>query len=288
MKRAYLYFLITCLLIFWGCSHRQGKDSVKVMTLNVRYDNPHDSTNSWPKRASMVCSFIKNERPDVLGMQEVLLNQYDVLGTYLKDYISVGVGRSDGAKGGEMNPVFFRKDKFDMVRTKTFWLSEAPDSAGSISWGSSLPRIVTWTELVNKKSHRHFYFFNTHFANDSDSARRKSSELLLHRIDSITAGFPFILAGDFNMLPSSKEYAILTGPSESAPLLFDASLVSKKKPNGPWYTYNGFSDKICTDRIDYIFVKNGLNVIDYYTKIKKDKRIYISDHWPVEAIISIK
>ena len=55
-------------------------------------------------------------------MQEVLWNQYQLLDSVLPDYSSVGVGRNDGARGGEMNPVFFRKEKFDMVRNITFWL----------------------------------------------------------------------------------------------------------------------------------------------------------------------
>ncbi|MGA1978061.1 MAG: endonuclease/exonuclease/phosphatase family protein [Bacteroidales bacterium] len=258
------------------------------MTLNIRYDNPGDSTNSWPKRASMVCSFIRSERPDVLGLQEVLVNQYDVLATYLKDYGSAAVGRTDGAREGEMNPVFFRKDRFDMVRTKTFWLSETPEMPGSVSWGSSLPRIVTWMELVNKKSHKHFYIFNTHFAHDSDSARILSSELVLHRIDSLASGFPFIMTGDFNMLPTSRGYSILTGPAESVPLLDDSFKITEKKPGGPGYTFNGFSNKTCTDRVDYIFVRDGMRVLEHNTIIKKDRRVYISDHWPVEAVISLK
>ena len=68
MKKAYLYLFILFADYFWIVRISQGKDDVKVMTLNVRYDNPDDSINSWPKRASMVCSFIINEKPDVLGI----------------------------------------------------------------------------------------------------------------------------------------------------------------------------------------------------------------------------
>jgi endonuclease/exonuclease/phosphatase family metal-dependent hydrolase len=288
MKRLPFCISLIFIVIFWSCSHKSGKNEIKVMTLNVRYDNPLDSSNAWPKRASMVCSFIKNEKPDVLGIQEVLLTQYEVLQTYLKDYMSVGVGRSDGIKEGEMNPLFFRKDRFDMARAKTFWLSGKPDSAGSKGWGASLPRIVTWIELVNKRSHDHFYFFNTHFAHDSDSARTMSARLLLFKVDSIASGFPFIITGDFNMLPSARGYAILTGPAESIPLLSDSYLISEKKPGGPAFTFNGFSDKPGSGRIDYIFVRNGMKVLENNTITKKERKLFISDHWPVEAIIRIK
>ncbi len=285
-----------CILVFTAmitfvlnsCSNKADKDALKVMTLNLRYANPGDSLNAWENREGLVRSYITGDKPDIIGMQEVLLNQYVYLDSVLNEYSSVAVGRDDGAKGGEMNPIFYRKERFDMVRTITFWLSETPEVPGSISWGSSLPRIVTWLELVDKNTHEHFFCFNTHFAHDSDSARVESSKLLLDEVNKISSGFPFIITGDFNMLPNSKGYGILTGPDESVPLLKDSYFISQKRPAGPSFTFNGFSDKPGAGRIDYIFVKNGMKVLDYSTVVKKSKGIYISDHWPVKATVILK
>jgi endonuclease/exonuclease/phosphatase family metal-dependent hydrolase len=288
MKKLLIYFIVIFFYILTGCSNESEKNAIKVMTMNVRYDNSSDSINAWPNRASQVCNFIIKEKPDILGMQEVLLRQYEVLDSVLTDYTSIGVGRDDGARAGEMNPVFFRKERFDMVRTITFWLSDTPEIPGSKGWGASLPRIVTWMELVDKNRHEHFFYFNTHFAHDSDSARIMSSKVLLNEVEKIAEGFPFIITGDFNMLPTSAGYAILTGPAESVPLLKDSYTISEKRPLGPAFTFNGFSDKPGTGRIDYIFVKNGMKVLDHSTVIKKEHGIYISDHWPVEAVVSIK
>lgn len=288
MKKLFFFSLVIFLLALCGCRNKSGSDDIRVMTFNLRYDNPADSINAWPNRADLVCRFIKDEKPDLLGMQEVLLHQYELLDSALSDYESAGVGRSDGAKGGEMNPVFFRKEKYDMVRTKTFWLSETPEVAGSQAWGAGLPRIVTWAELVDKESHEHLFWFNTHFAHDSDSARIMSSILLLNKVDSIASGFPFIITGDFNMLPTSRGYQILTGPAESVPLLMDSYEISEKRPYGPGYSYNDFSDKEGSGRIDYIFVRDGMKVTDHRTIIKKERGIFISDHWPVEAIVRAK
>jgi len=287
MKKLLNYLLCIFLLVLAGCSGKREKDALKVMTMNVRYDNPGDSLNSWPNRASMVCDFILDEKPDIFGLQEVLWNQYAVLDSVLSEYESAGSGRDNGARLGEMNPVFFRKEKFDMVRSITFWLSETPEIPGSMGWGASLPRIVTWMELVDKKSKNHFFYFNTHFAHDSDSARIMSSKMLLKEVDSIAAGFPFIITGDFNMVPGSTGYDILTGPAESVPLIMDSYNISDKRPAGPSYTYNGFSDKPGSGRIDFIFVKNGLKVFDHITLPKKEREIFISDHWPVMSSVSI-
>jgi len=276
------------IIFFSGCSHKSTGTEIKVMTLNVRYDNPEDSANSWKERASQVCRFIRQEKPDILGMQEVLWNQYQQLDSALNDYSSVGVGRNDGAKAGEMNPVFYRKSKFEMVRHLTFWLSDFPDVPGSIGWGSSLPRIVTWMELVNRANHKHFFIFNTHFAHDSENARLMSSRVLLKAVKGISGDFPFIISGDFNMPPTSTGYSILTGPDESIPLMKDSYVITEKGPTGPVTTFNGFSEKPMTERIDFIFVRNGMRVLDYKTVIKKDNGVFISDHWPVEAIVSME
>jgi endonuclease/exonuclease/phosphatase family metal-dependent hydrolase len=287
MKKCASAGIIFSLFVF-GCSHGLDKDSIKVMTINVRYDNPDDSINAWPNRIPLFCRFISEEKPDILGMQEVLWHQYALMDSVLKGYASVGVGRDDGARGGEMNPVFFRKERFDLVRTLTFWLSDTSDLPGSKGWGASLPRIVTWLELVDKSKHEHFFFFNTHFAHDSDSARIMSSKILLKEVGQIADGFPFIVTGDFNMLPYSTGYSILTGPDESVPVLEDSYFVSEKKPVGPIYTYNGFSDKQGTGRVDYIFVRNGLKVLNHFTLVPKENEIFISDHWPVTARILIE
>ncbi len=288
MRRLLVYCFIFIIVSIGGCSKKSNKDVIKVMTFNIRYDNPHDSVNAWPNRAAQVCDFIKNEEPDLLGLQEVLLRQYLILDSALTDYTSVGVGRDDGAKGGEMNPVFFRKERFDLIRTITFWLSDTPDVPGSKGWSSSLPRIVTWMELADKNTHEHFYYFNTHFAHDSDSARIMSSKILLDQVAKISNGSPFILTGDLNMLPTSTGYSILTGPAESVPAIKDSFTISEKRPWGPTYTFNGFSDKPGAGRIDYIFVKSGMRALEHRTIIKKQDGVFISDHWPVEATVLLK
>lgn len=288
MKKLYFVSVIILLALTAGCNKKPDPDILKVITFNIRYDNPRDSLNAWPNRSQMVNEFFKDEKPDLIGMQEVLAHQYEFLDSVLSEYGSVGVGRTDGVKEGEMNPVFYNKERFDLIRTKTFWLSDTPEVAGTKAWGANLPRIVTWVELSEKTSSKHFYFFNTHFAHDSDSARILSSALLLNKVDSISAGFPFLITGDFNMLISSKGYEILTGPYESVPLINDTYAVTEKRPVGPAYTFNGFSEETSAGRIDYIYVKNGMKVLEHRTFIEKEQGIYISDHWPVMARVSLK
>jgi endonuclease/exonuclease/phosphatase family metal-dependent hydrolase len=277
--------LLVSVLVLTGCAGSRESDELKVITFNIRYDNTADGVNAWPKRAGQVASFLNEEKPDFFGLQEALLRQYNYLDSALSGYGSIAVGRSDGAQGGEMNPVFYREDRFDLVRTNTFWLSETPEVPGSKAWGSSLPRIVTWAELADRRSGEHIYYFNTHFAHDSDSARVKSSSLLLSEAERISGGSKFVITGDFNQYPDSKGYLLLTQKDNPDPLLKDSYLVSETIPYGPKYTFNGFTDTPGAGRIDYIFVKNGMRVLEHRTIFRKDKGVFISDHWPVVATV---
>ncbi len=286
-KQFFLIFSVSCLVVA-ACSRHVDKDAVTVITFNIRYDNPGDSAYSWSRRAPVISNFLLKEKPDIVGLQEVLYNQYSFLDSVLANYVSVGVGRDDGARTGEMNPVFFNRERFEFVRSLTFWLSGTPDEAGSKAWGSSLPRIVTWVELVDKNTHEHFFVFNTHFAHDSDLARINSSKMLMKEVNKISSGFPFIVTGDFNMDPKSLGYKILIGPDESVPLFRDSYVISDNKPGGPSGTFNGFENNKGNRRIDYIFVKNGMKVTDYESIVKKDHGIFISDHWPVKATVILK
>jgi hypothetical protein len=45
-------------LMLCACSHVKYKDPIKVMTMNVRYDNPEDSINAWPNRIPLFVRFI--------------------------------------------------------------------------------------------------------------------------------------------------------------------------------------------------------------------------------------
>lgn len=277
-----------CLLIlfsFFGFRYQENRN-IRVITFNIRYDNPGDKINAWPHRAAMVCEFLKKERPDLFGLQEALWHQYKAIDSALTGYSSVAVGRDDGKMKGETNPVFFNKKRFEKVRDNTFWLSATPQIAGTKGWGASLPRVVTWVELIEKGSGRKLFYFNTHFAHDSDSARVMSAGILLKEVKRIAGNERFIITGDFNMSPESKAYSILTESGYANAFLKDSYDLSVSKPEGPTYTTNSWSDKPGRNRIDYVFVTNGAKVHNHRTVIKKEGEVFISDHWPVETEIS--
>jgi endonuclease/exonuclease/phosphatase family metal-dependent hydrolase len=275
------------LILLSGCKGNSEQRNISVMTFNIRYDNTHDSINAWPNRVGLVCDLLKKEKPDLLGLQEALWYQYEAIDSAISGYSSIAKGRDDGKKKGEMNPVFYNNSRFELINNNTFWLSKTPEKPGSKGWGASLPRIVTWVELKDKKNNQLLFYFNTHFAHDSDSARVMSAGILLKEVKRIAGKNKFIITGDFNMSPESKAYSIFTEELSSGAFLKDSYLISKTKPEGPSYTTNSFRDKPGKSRIDFVFVKRGINVLNTSVIVKKEGPVFISDHWPYKAVVSI-
>lgn len=285
MKKILTLLILSCSILI-SCNQDQGI-GLKVLSLNIRYDNPADAPNDWPSRKDFVLSFLEEESPDIFGLQEALWHQHHYLDSLMEDYRSIAVGRDDGGRKGEMTPVFFRKDRFCTLSYGTFWLSETPGIIGSRGWGAVLPRIVTWVELEDRKSSGRFFFFNTHYSHMSDSARVMSSRIIVQHIKDLAGETPFVLTGDFNMLPGSEAYDEMTGEGASDAFIIDSYTISKIDPEGLDYTFNGFSDEKGKGRIDYIFVSEGVEVENHKTEGPKQGNLFISDHWPVVAGVNL-
>ncbi|MCX6249112.1 MAG: endonuclease/exonuclease/phosphatase family protein [Bacteroidetes bacterium] len=269
-------------LLFFFCANTlSGQMATKVMTFNIRYDNPVDGEYGWKRRLPLVKEVMQQEQPDIIGLQEVLNNQAEDLQKVLPGYKWSGVGRDDGKEKGEYAPIFFRSSRFEMKEGSTFWLSEIPEVPGSRSWNAACTRIVTWVKLNDKKSKHVFFVFNTHFDHASQSAREQSAKLLLLKITEIAGTSAVILTGDFNDTLNSIPVRTLT----SGPAALENTLnLSSSSPEGPDYSFAGFPfhpEK--GDVIDFIFLRNkgGITVTRHsiITFHKEDK--YPSDHLPV-------
>ncbi|MGB9837121.1 MAG: hypothetical protein ACPLRX_10320, partial [Candidatus Saccharicenans sp.] len=71
-------FCLVILFIFLGSpatSPGSGTDlELKVMTFNVRFDNPADGPHNWKYRRDAAADLIRSRRVDLVGTQEVLHN----------------------------------------------------------------------------------------------------------------------------------------------------------------------------------------------------------------------
>ncbi len=274
--------IFSALLI--NCSGDNEHTSMKVMSFNIRYDNPRDGLNAWDNRKEMVVEAITSEKVDIVGMQEVLISQHQYLLENLPEYESYGVGRVDGMTRGELGSIFFKKDRFELLEKSTFWLSQQPDSTGSIGWDAHMARIASWVKLHDNDNNQNLFFFNTHFSHVGPEARENSAKLIISKISKIAGNHPVILSGDFNCTNDSEPYYVITSLKNKT-LLFDTHFISKSEHSGGLNTINSFGKSRKEAIIDYLFCNSSFNVNSHaILTIRKDS-IYISDHYPVVAIL---
>lgn len=280
MPTSYFYrkCILSLLLLFIATpAFSQNDSTLNVMSFNIRYNNPADGEHSWPNRKDRVASVIRFHQADLVGLQEVLRGQIDDLEELLPQYSWIGVGRDDGEDGGEFSPIFYKQDRFNVLDTGTFWLSETPEVIGSKSWDAAITRIANWVLMRDLQSDQEFLYLNTHFDHRGEEARTNSATLIIDRIESLAQGRPIIVSGDFNVPPSTAAYDTMTSA------LDDSYLKSSTPPHGPEGTFGGFEvGSTANDRrIDYIFVDSSINVWRYAALSDQWNGNYPSDHLPV-------
>ncbi len=271
------FFLLICGSLLTGQSIAQKNTPIHVATYNIRYNTARDSANAWPNRKERVKSLIRYHRFDLFGVQEALRGQLNDLGE-MTEFAFVGKGRDDGKEAGEHSAIFYRKDRFKLLQTGDFWLSETPDKPGKGWDATCCNRICSWAKLQDLTTRNTFFFFSVHFDHQGVEARRQSGKLMVQKIAEIAKNEPVICVGDLNSLPETEQVQTMQT------LLNDAYRVTAMPPYGPVGTFNAFKfDAPMRDRIDYIFVSKKATVLDYAVLTDSQDQRYPSDHQPVAS-----
>lgn len=266
---------------------RADDELVRVMTFNVRYGSANDGENSWPNRKEVLLDAIRNFDPDLLGTQETLAMQADFLAENLPALTLVGVGRDDGKRAGELSALMFKKVRFELVDSGTFWLSETPDKPGSKSWDSSLPRIATWARLRDKTSGgREICYLNTHWDHRGNKARVESAKIIRRWISEHAPHGVAIVTGDLNITDDHEGYRTLADDRQQ-PRLRDMYRLLYPEPGKDEATFHNFSGKRGGRRIDFIFASSEATPIASAIDYTNREGRYPSDHYPVTAVLRI-
>ena len=264
------------LLLFF--SLLDGGD-IKVISYNIRYDNPNDGINVWENRKHTISTFLNNQKPGLIGFQEVTHSQLLFLTNELSSYGFIGVGRNDGKTKGEYSPIFYNKNNFRLISQNTFWLSRTPEKI-SVGWDASMERICTYGLIEDKRSKKRILVFNTHLDHIGKKARVKSIELILDTIEKLNEeDIPIILTGDFNLEDHTK-------PIKELQKTFNDVQEGLSKSMKSYGTFNGFKKNLTQKkRIDYIFTKKFKIKKASHELVYTPKMEWASDHHPVLAIL---
>ena len=251
--------------------------ALKVISYNVRYtgEPTTDGENHWSYRRHASINMVREERPALIGTQEVLAEQLEFLSENLPEYEAVGVGRDDGVSAGEHMAIFYRKEAVEMLDWGTFWLSPTPDSP-TMGWDAACYRTCTWARLRDRASGKEFAVMNTHLDHIGQVAREQSIRLLMQRMSELMGEeMPVVMTGDFNSTTDQPIYAPLKAAMQDAREVAPAS--------DPRSTFNGWGRG--NGVIDHIFVR-GVEVDRFEVLCDKNYGApYISDHYPVAAEI---
>ncbi len=253
---------------------------LNVMTYNIRYATENDGVNAWSKRKDKVFDLLKKYDPDVIGIQEALISQIRDIVDALPGYDYVGVGRDDGKEAGEFSAILYKKERFTIDESSTFWLSKTPEKPGSKDWDAAITRVATWAKMTDKQSGSSFLMLNTHFDHIGKVAREQSAALLKQQASKIAGKLPVIITGDFNFQRDESPYPVMMSPERLK--VYDPA---PETPPGTYCTFvvNG---PPCTS-IDYIFHTNHWRSSNYKVISDNDGRHYPSDHLPVTVELSL-
>lgn len=250
---------------------------LKVMSFNIRVEAECDGVNYLPNRYPRILDALRREEPDLVGFQEVSDASREWLRGALPDYTLLGCGRLESYRG-ESAPLAYRRDKFELVKCETFWLSDTPTVPGSRyenSDQSGCPRTATAALLKPRDFDGLLLYINTHTDHVGQKARVRASEDLLAYIEK--AGLPAIVTGDLNATPDSDEIRMLCARMTDA----TASLGG---------TFHDFGRKAgdAAPKIDYVFTTLPTDpAASYALSAEPREGIYISDHRPVVAFIDL-
>jgi len=243
---------------------------MKLITSNIRFDNPSDGLNSWDHRREFLSSLLLSHSPHIIGTQEGKRNQlYDLL-SLLKGYKLVDQHRSWIEE--RMYPsFFFDEKKLKLLDSYDVWLSKTPTIAGSSDFSSAFPRLMTAAHFLELSSQETFWVFNVHLDHILESTRESQATVMIDEIKKLSPK-SFILMGDFNQKAQTSLYHRIIADLE----LYD-----------PWEkaeetSYHSFHPSdISGGRIDWIFLTKNFKAASInLDKTHRDDQ-YPSDHYPV-------
>ncbi len=276
MIRSYISLVISAIIALLGLSgldmgavSEAEPGTKRIMSFNVR-------CGEFAERGKIVPQLMANYHPDSIGVQECTYEWYLYLKIFLsKDYEFVGVGRDTGdlsIKCGEISGILYRKDKYKLVDSGTFWLSETPDQV-SRGWDGACNRVCTWIVLEEKATGRQYAHVNTHLDHEGPLARTNGVELVKEK--ALSYNMPTVVTGDFNFKKGTGLYnSLVTGGLTDTQDMAEYTMTGK--------TYHGYNGGTEGEPIDFICVNNQITQVKSY-KIVRDTidGKYTSDHYPI-------
>ena len=323
-KRGFAGMLAVCgamasMVLVAGGTDGKKADSepkpLRMLTFNIYSDW---RTPKWgvPSRAAGVERAILKARPDIVALQEVVMDWWEspLFGNLAATY---GIVRGDEAdairragpppetkpgkpENGRCNhtPFLYRKDRLSLL--------DSGYDIFHIALGG-IGKSVTWAVLEDKLSGRRFISFSTHFwfkhnCPESDTVRELNVRHILWRVADVGlkwGDIPVIGGGDLNCKPGSLALETFRRDGYSNAMEVAAEKTARSKTR----TYHGrlqqdesgnYHGTVAPpgrdkpeQSIDHIFFTGGIRALRYDIELDQET-LDSSDHSPVIVDFAIK
>lgn len=277
------------------CNLMQKDKKIRVASYNVLfplYDHNLAPENRWPSRLPRVAEMIEEISADILGVQELYGSQLEeLLPKISPDYVFF----SHPCKDGEMNGIFYKKRRFELVGSMVWYMRETASDSSS--------ETLTMVELCDKKTNKTFFVFNAHFAFSNIEKRQFQAEFVAKKVALYSKRYPVIFMGDLNTFPSRldlQKFPAYDGDYVHKTLteggLCDAKERSLLGHLGPISTFTNEGEDSTPFKgkgtpgvfLDHIYVTKGIKVLMHAVQSGKVEGHFPSDHMPVVVDFLIK
>ena len=239
---------------------------MKLLSFNIRCTNDPDG-HSIPERAPRVAAVIREEAPDIIGIQEYH-KRWEDSWPVVEDprYEVWKVDRGDGEGLVQM----WRKDAFRVLDQGHFWFGDDPTVPTTTRDEKyHKPRICAWMLLEETKTGTAFLYMNLHYG-FGETGQMKNAQQIQNCVQKV-GGYPTVITGDFNMLPDSPGYQAM------AQRFTDANRATANLTDITFHDYGRSPGCI----LDYCFVTDAVRSKSYRILTQTFDTKYPSDHYPI-------
>jgi endonuclease/exonuclease/phosphatase family metal-dependent hydrolase len=298
LRRLTAFVVLLVSLLSRDSTHAAEPVELSVMSFNIRfsYGRPQEdrSENDWtdpdhPRRERAV-RVIRENLPEILGVQEARHLQIEDLQSALPEFDFYGIGRDDGQTEGEYSGIFYLSDRFKQLDAGSFWLSATPETPGTTFYTArdAVPRIASWVRLSDNKSGREIFVLNMHWDHISVPAREQSATLVRTRLADLAEGLPAIVMGDLNAPEDSTAVGELVGPEGRAGRrLLDSFRALHPQRSPEESTFSAWNGRTTGSRIDFILHTDEFTPTAAAIVRTSYDDHFPSDHYPVTATLRL-
>jgi endonuclease/exonuclease/phosphatase family metal-dependent hydrolase len=240
---------------------------IKVMSFNVRNDDPTDPFSQYVRKDYCLQIILENDI-DIVGLQEIAVDSIE--NWFNAQLTANGYGYyKGGSANGSPKTIYYKNSRFTRTSAGWFTMMETEYRSGK------------WVVLQDKLNTANSYFVvNSHWTTLSSAERQLNADTVLLNINNNnTANLPVICIGDFNAQPGTAEISIIKDASGNN--MVDALFDSSGDP-----TFHGW-DATGDHKIDWLLSTRNMAFTSSSVITKSytvgGQTLWPSDHWPVMA-----